>query len=105
MTKDDIARLLDFMGVQVRQNHIDAFLRRCDRDADFKLDLDEWLMTIGSSFSIIEAEIKRIEDARIAEQKRIEDEAKAKTQRLKDEYEAEVKRIEDERKAEEEKRE
>lgn len=77
MTRDDIARLLDFMGVPAGQNSINAFLRRCDRDADLKLDFEEWLTTIGRSSSEIEVEIKRIED-----------EEKARIQKIKDEEEA-----------------
>ena len=112
MTSEDIGRLLDFMGVPVRQHHVDACMRRCDRDQDFKLDFDEWLQVIGRSRADIDNEYKRLEAERIAEVKRIEDEKKRKAEkrkaerkRIQDEKEAKRKKIEDERKAAEEKRE
>lgn len=105
MTTDDIGRLLDFMGVQVKQHHVDAFLRRCDRDQDFKLDFEEWLATIGRSRADIDAEIKRLEDERKAEEKRIEDEKKAEKKKKEDEEAAELKKIEDKIQADKAKRE
>jgi len=58
---EDIRILLDQNGVACKQHHIDAILRRCDHDADMKIDLDEFLESAGRSLTEIEDEKKTIE--------------------------------------------
>ena len=70
MAIEDVRILLDQLGVPTRQYHIDAVLRRCDHDADWKISFDEFLETIGrTKFDIIDQ--KKLFEERKKEEKKI----------------------------------
>ena len=55
---EDIRILLDQYGLATQQHHIDAVLRRCDHDADWRLGFDEFLENLGRTREEIEYEKK-----------------------------------------------
>lgn len=58
---EDIRILLDQYGLSTKQHHIDAVLRRCDHDADWRLGFDEFLENLGRAREEIEHERKLLE--------------------------------------------
>lgn len=58
---EDIRILLDQNGVVTKQHHIDSVLRRCDHDADWRIDFDEFLEMIGRTREEIEENKRLIE--------------------------------------------